>query len=77
MYVRVSTLIPIGFALMEKGLSIGGAMALVIGGAGASIPEVALLSAIFKKKLLAAYIITIFGIAVMVGYVFNLLVITF
>lgn len=52
-------------------------MALVIGGAGASIPEVALLSAMFKKKLLAAYIITIFGIAVLVGYLFNLLVIMY
>ncbi|MDY6985736.1 MAG: permease [Candidatus Thermoplasmatota archaeon] len=74
MYIRAETLIPIGFALIEKGLSIGAVMALVIGGAGASIPEVALLSAMFKKKLLAVYIITIFGIAVVVGYVFNLLV---
>lgn len=75
MYVRASTLIPIGFALMGKGMGIGCIMALVIGGAGTSIPEVTLLSAIFKKKLLAAYIITIFGIAVLIGYLFNFLVV--
>ncbi len=76
MYVRAETLIPIGFALIEKGLSTGAVMALVIGGAGVSIPEMSLLSAMFKKKFLAAYIITIFGFAIMAGYVFNLLVTT-
>ncbi|MGC9444282.1 MAG: permease [Candidatus Methanospirareceae archaeon] len=74
MYIRASTLIPIGFALTEKGMSIGAVMALVIGGAGASIPEVMLLSAAFKKKLLVAYLVTIFATATIIGYLFNLLV---
>ncbi|BDC35805.1 permease [Candidatus Methanoliparum sp. LAM-1] len=74
MYIRAETLIPIGFALIEKGLSTGAVMALVIGGAGASVPEVSLLSAMFKKKFLAAYVITIFCIAIIAGYVFDLLV---
>lgn len=74
MYIRASTLIPIGFALTEKGMSIGAVMALVIGGAGASIPEVTLLSAAFKKRLLVAYLVTIFATATIVGYLFNFLV---
>jgi len=72
-YIRAETMIPIGLALIEKGMSVGAVLALVIGGAGASIPELTLLSAIFEKKLLAAFVLTIFTIAVAAGYVANLL----
>ena len=54
-------------------MSVGAVLALVIGGAGASIPELTLLSAIFEKKLLAAFVLTIFCIAVAAGYLANLL----
>ena len=46
----------------------------IIGGAGASIPELTMLSAIFEKRLLAAFVITIFSIVVIAGYLANLLV---
>jgi len=73
MYIRTSTLIPIASALVGKGVGLGTVMALIIGGAGASIPELSLLTAIFKKKLLIAYIITIFLIATIIGLLFNFL----
>src|SRR5690606_11551650 len=63
-YIRAETMIPIGLALTEKGMSLGAILALIIGGAGASIPELTLLSAIFKRKLLAAFVVTVFSIAV-------------
>ena len=72
-YIRAETMIPIGLALIEKGMSVGAVLALVIGGAGASIPELTLLSAIFEKKLLAAFVLTIFCIAVAAGHMANLL----
>jgi uncharacterized protein len=72
-YIRAETMIPIGLALIEKGMSVGAVLALVIGGAGASIPELTLLSAIFEKKLLTAFLLAIFGIAVAAGYLANLL----
>jgi len=72
-YIRAETMIPIGLALIEKGMSVGAVLALIIGGAGASIPELTLLSAIFEKKLLAAFVLTIFTIAVAAGYLANLL----
>jgi len=59
--------------LLQKGVSIGAAMALVIGGAGASIPEVTLLAAIFKRRLVIAFLIVVFGVAVLAGYLFNFL----
>ena len=70
-YIRAETIIPIGLALIEKGMSTGAVLALVIGGAGASIPELTLLSAIFKKRMLAAFVLTIIAIAIVVGYLAN------
>lgn len=72
-YIRAETMIPIGLALIEKGMSVGAVLALVIGGAGASIPELTLLSSMFKKRLLTAFVMTVFSIAVTVGYLANLL----
>ncbi len=73
MYVRTETMIPICYAMTEKGVGIGTIMALIIGGAGASIPELMLLASIFKRKLLIAYVSSIFAIATLTGYVFNFL----
>src|SRR5690625_6643642 len=54
MYIRPETMLPIAEALVSKGMSMGTVIALVIGGAGASIPEVVMLSKLFKKKFLVA-----------------------
>lgn len=72
LYIRAETAIPIGVALMGKGMSIGAVIALVIGGAGMAIPEMSMLAGIFKLKLVAAIVATVFFTAVISGYVFNL-----
>lgn len=74
LYIRTETLIPVGFAMIQKGVSVGAIMALTIGGAGASIPELSMLAGVFKRKLWIAYIITMFAIATITGYLFNFLV---
>ena len=73
LYIRAETAIPIGVALMGKGMSIGAVIALVIGGAGMAIPEMSMLAGIFKPKLVAAIVVTVFLTAVISGYVFNML----
>lgn len=73
LYIRAETLIPIGMALQSQGMSIGAVAALIIAGAGASIPEVTLLNTIFRPRLVAAFVITIFIVAIAVGYIANLL----
>lgn len=73
LYIRAETAIPIGIALMGKGMSIGAVIALIIGGAGMAIPEMSMLASIFKKKLVAMIVATIFLTAVVGGYVFNIL----
>jgi len=71
MYIRTETMIPIASVLISKGVSYGTMIALIIGGAGASIPEVSLLSSIFKKKMVIAFVVCVFTVAVITGYVFN------
>ncbi|MFY1644974.1 permease, partial [Methanoculleus bourgensis] len=73
MYIRAETIIPISAVLLEKGMGIGAVMALIIGGAGASIPEVTLLAAIFERRLVAAFVATILTVAVLAGVVFQVL----
>ncbi|MCK8518268.1 permease [Methanoculleus sp. 7T] len=73
MYIRAETLIPVSAVLLDKGMGIGAVMALIIGGAGASIPEVTLLAAIFERRLLAAFVVIILGVAVLAGVAFQTL----
>lgn len=73
LYIRMETAIPVALAFLSKGMSIGVIVALIIGGSGASIPEVSLLARIFKPRLVAAFVITVFSIATLAGYFFEFL----
>lgn len=73
MYIRAETVIPIGAALIGKGMGVGTVLALVVGGAGASIPEIIILSSIFKRRLVFTFILTVFAVAVMAGYAADLM----
>lgn len=72
LYIRAETAIPIGVALMQKGMGVGAVIALIIGGAGMAIPEMSMLAGIFKRKLVAAIVAVIFVTAVAGGYIFNM-----
>lgn len=71
LYVRAETVIPIAVALTQKGMSIGAVLALIIGGAGMSIPEMSMLAAIFKKRLVIVFVGVVFLTAVIAGFSFN------
>ena len=73
LYVRAETVIPIAVALTQKGMSIGAVIALIIGGAGMSIPEMSMLAGIFKVRLVAIFVIMVFVTAVVAGFVFNVI----
>ena len=74
MYIRAETVIPIAAALVGKGMGVGTVLALVIGGAGASIPELIILGSMFKKKLIIAFALNVFVIAIMAGYLVDVLI---
>lgn len=74
MYIRPETMLPIAEALASKGMSLGTVVALIIGGAGASIPEVVLLSKLFKKKFVISFVIAILVVAISTGLLVNIVI---
>lgn len=74
MYIRAETIIPISAALVEKGMGLGTVLALIIGGAGASIPELIILGSMFKRKLVLAFALNVFVVAIVAGFLVELLV---
>ena len=72
LYIRATTAIPIGLALVQKGMGVGAVIALIIGGAGMAIPEMSLLAGIFRPRLVAALVGVIFLTAVTAGFVFSI-----
>jgi uncharacterized membrane protein YraQ (UPF0718 family) len=73
LYIRAETAIPIAVSLVGKGMGMGTAIALIIGGAGMAIPEMSMLAGIFRIKLVTAIVGVIFFTAVISGFVFNII----
>ncbi len=73
MYIRTEAVLPLANLLIGQGVGLGTMVALIIGGAGASIPEVSLLSTLFKKQFIITFLLCIFTVAVISGYAFNIL----
>lgn len=74
LYIRASTMLPIGLSLMGKGMSLGAVTALVIGGAGASLPEVVMLKGLFRWPIILAFLASVFFMAITTGYAMNLFI---
>lgn len=51
----------------------GSVIALIISGAGIAIPELTMFASIFKKKIIIAFIVIVFVMAVASGFIFNLI----
>lgn len=75
LYIRAESAIPIGLALVQKGMSLGAVIALIIGGAGMAIPEMSMLLSIFNVRIVAAIVALIFFTAVIGGYLFDILLV--
>ncbi len=71
LYVRVSTMVPMVMPLAAKGVALGAIAALVIGAAGASLPEMVMLKRLVRVPLMLAFLASVFTIAVITGLVFN------
>ncbi|WP_019815629.1 permease [Saccharomonospora saliphila] len=74
LYIRMESALPVGLALSSAGMGVGPIFALLIGGAGASIPEVSMLTGIFKPQLVAAFVGSILAVAMTGGLVIPLIV---
>lgn len=74
LFIRTESALPIGLALHSAGMGLGPVFALMIGGAGASLPEMSMLAAIFKPRLVGAYIACVLLVAITGGLLIPLLV---
>lgn len=74
-YVSLSGMLPVAAALNGGGIPIGTVLAFVIGGAGVSIPNLILLNKLFERRLLLVYAGTVVAIGIVVGVVFNALLV--
>ncbi|WP_102028092.1 permease [Salirhabdus sp. Marseille-P4669] len=73
LYIRLSSMIPISQVLLTKGMALGPVMALLISSAGASLPEVVMLKSIFKKELVILFVLSVFSMASISGFLFYLI----
>jgi uncharacterized protein len=73
LYIRLSTMIPISQILIVKGMALGPVVALMISSAGASLPEIALLHSIFRKKLIIAFVVSVISMATLSGFLFYII----
>ncbi|EAL6334372.1 permease [Campylobacter jejuni] len=73
LYLRVETIIPIGLALLQMGISQGVIMSFLIAGAGCSLPELILLKQMFKIKFLFLFVMIILAVAISFGIFINLI----
>lgn len=70
LYLRIEMAIPLLSILLTKGMSMGAAIALLIGGTGASLPELAILSSMLKPKGIIAFTLTVLTLAISGGILF-------
>lgn len=71
LYLRIEMALPLLQVLIAKGMGMGAAMALLIGGTGASLPEIAIISSVLKPKAVVAFVITVITLAILGGIVFS------
>jgi uncharacterized membrane protein YraQ (UPF0718 family) len=74
LYLRIEMAIPLLSVLILKGMALGPALALIIGGTGASLPEIALVSAVLKRKAVVAFVFIVLTTAIIGGVIFQYLV---
>jgi len=74
MYNSVAGMVPIIYALMEKGLPLGTSLAFLMSVAALSFPEMIILRRVLKVKLIAIYVSILTVAIILTGYLFNALV---
>ncbi len=73
LYSNAAGVIPILGALLEKGASLGTALAFVMAVIAISLPEIVILRKILKPQLIAVFVGVVSVGIIIVGYVFNAL----
>jgi len=74
LYSNAAGIIPVVYALMEKGAAMGTVLAFMMSVVALSLPEMLILRKVLKPQLIGAFI-GIVGVAIIfTGYLFNLVI---
>jgi len=73
LYSNAAGIIPIVSVLIEKGVSLGTALAFMMSVIGLSLPEIIILKKVLKWQLIAIFVAVVASGIVLVGYIFNVL----
>jgi len=73
LYSNAAGIIPIVSVLIEKGVSLGTALAFMMSVIGLSLPEVVILKKVLKMPLIVAFVGIVATGIIVVGYIFNLI----
>ncbi|MDO6461903.1 permease [Granulosicoccaceae sp. 1_MG-2023] len=71
LYLRIEMALPLLDVLINKGMGMGAAMALLIGGTGASLPEIAIVSTVLKPRAVVAFVTFVLCMAIIGGVLFS------
>ncbi len=71
LYSNAAGVIPIVYALMEKGMSMGTVLAFMMAVTALSLPEMIILRKVLKIKLLAVFVAIMMVTIIGIGYLFN------
>lgn len=74
LYSNAAGVIPIVYALMEKGLSLGTVLAFMMAVTALSLPEMIILRKVIKVPLLAVFVGIMTTTIIAVGYLFNAII---
>jgi uncharacterized membrane protein YraQ (UPF0718 family) len=74
LYACSASVAPVAFALVDKGLPLGTALAFIMAVAGLSLPEFVMLKKVLSLRLIVIFIAIVFIGIILIGYLFNLIV---
>ena len=72
LYADATTIIPIAQVLINKGAAIGTVLVFMMAIVALSLPEMIIISRVMKKELITRFVIFMFIVFTLVGYVYNL-----
>jgi uncharacterized protein len=73
LYSNAAGVIPIVYALMEKGASLGTVLAFMMAVVGLSLPVLVILRRVLKPQLIAVFVGVVALAIILIGYLFNLI----
>jgi hypothetical protein len=74
LYSNAAGVIPVVYALMEKGAALGTVLAFMMSVVALSLPEMLILRRVLKPQLIAAFIGIVAIAIILTGYLFNLVI---